>query len=107
MKITSRIAASGIRLLNMQKKAGRKVIEKALLLYYADQNPQTPIWAKTTIYGALGYFIFPVDAIPDFIPGGYVDDFGVLVAAIATVSMYITEEVKAQAKRKLRDWFGA
>lgn len=89
------------------KKAGQKVIEKALLLYYAAQNPQTPIWAKTTIYGALGYFIFPVDAIPDFIPGGYVDDLGVLGAAIVTVSMYINEEVKAQAKRKLRDWFGA
>ena len=53
------------------------MIQKALWLYYAAQRPQTPIWAKTTIYAALGYFILPVDIIPDLIPGaGYVDDLG-------------------------------
>jgi hypothetical protein len=50
------------------KAAGKEVIEKALWLYYAAQAPQTPAWAKGVIYGALGYFIFPVDAIPDPTP---------------------------------------
>lgn len=96
------------KIVKYAKKAGRNVIEKALWLYYAAQNPQTPVWAKTIIYGALGYFICPIDAIPDITPiVGYSDDLGVLAAAITTVSMYINEEVKAQAKRKLRDWFGA
>lgn len=90
------------------KTAGQEVIEKALWLYYAAQNPQTPTWAKTTIYGALGYFILPIDAIPDMLPGvGYTDDLGVIAAAITAVSMYITDEVKQQAAQKLRDWFGA
>ncbi|ABI58651.1 YkvA family protein [Nitrosomonas eutropha] len=89
------------------KTAGQGVIEKALWLYYAAQNPQTPMWAKTTIYGALGYFISFIDAVPDITPAvGYVDDLGVLAAAVAAVSMYITDEVKAQATQKLRDWFG-
>lgn len=87
--------------------AGKEVIEKALWLYYAAQNPTTPAWAKTVIYGALAYFIFPVDAIPDLTPAvGYVDDLGVLAAAVVTVSMYITDEVKALAAKKLKDWFG-
>ena len=89
------------------KTAGAEVIEKALWLYYAAQNPLTPAWAKTTIYGALGYFIFPIDAIADIIPFvGYADDLGVLVVAIATVSMYITEDVKEKAQIKLKAWFG-
>lgn len=90
------------------KTAGQEVIEKALWLYYAAQNSQTPAWAKATIYGALGYFILPIDAIPDVLPAaGYTDDLGVLAAAIGAVSIYITEDVKRQASAKLLDWFGA
>jgi uncharacterized membrane protein YkvA (DUF1232 family) len=36
---------------------------------------------------------------------GYTDDLGTLAAAAATVSMYITADVKAQAQQKLADWF--
>ncbi|HIZ49485.1 MAG TPA: DUF1232 domain-containing protein [Candidatus Pseudomonas excrementavium] len=87
--------------------AGKEVVEKVLWLYYAAQDPQTPRWAKTAIYGALGYFIFPLDAIPDFaVLLGYTDDLGVLLAALATVSAYITDDVKAQASRTMERWFG-
>jgi uncharacterized membrane protein YkvA (DUF1232 family) len=86
--------------------AGREVIEKALWLYYAAQNPDTPVWAKTAIYAALAYFVMPFDAIPDVIPVvGYTDDLGTLAAAVTTVSMYITADVKAQAEQKMTDWF--
>ena len=89
------------------KKAGRPVIEKALWLYYALQEPAVPVWAKGVILGALGYFIFPLDAIPDFIvPWGYTDDLAVMAVAVAAVAMHITPEVKAKAEAKLREWFG-
>ncbi|MEM8642394.1 MAG: YkvA family protein [Cyanobacteria bacterium P01_G01_bin.54] len=87
--------------------AGKQVVEKALILYYAAQSPQTPAWAKTTIYGALAYFILPTDLIPDFVPvAGYGDDLATLAAAIAAVATAITPEIKAQARQKLGDWFG-
>ena len=89
------------------KSAGQEVVEKALWLYYAAEKPETPSWAKATIYGALGYFITPLDAIADMTPAvGYADDLGVLALAIATVIRYIDEDVKKQANRKLKDWFG-
>lgn len=95
------------KLIRYAKAAGREVVEKALWLYYAARSPSTPVWAKTAIYGALGYFISMIDAIPDLTPiVGYTDDLGVLVAALATVSAYITPEVKAKASEKLREWFG-
>ena len=65
------------------KAAGKELIEKALWLYYAAQDPATPAWAKGIVYGALGYFILPIDAIPDVTPViGYTDDLGVLAAAV-------------------------
>lgn len=88
------------------KTAGRGVLEKALYLYYAVLSDNTPKWAKRVIYGALGYFIFPLDMIPDLAPLiGYTDDASVLAAALATVAMYITPDIKAQAHEKLAHWF--
>lgn len=88
------------------KVAGEKVLEPALKLYYAAQDPDTPTWAKTTIYGALGYFIFPIDLIPDILgPAGYTDDLGVLIAAIAAVGAYIKQEHTDMAKQKIQEWF--
>jgi uncharacterized membrane protein YkvA (DUF1232 family) len=87
--------------------AGREVVEKALTLYFAAQQPETPIWAKTVIYSALAYFILPTDAIPDFVLfTGYADDLGTLAAALGAVAMAITPEVKAAARQKVIDWFG-
>lgn len=84
------------------------MIEKALWLYYAAQQPNTPVWAKTLIYGALAYFVLPVDAVPDAIPVvGFTDDLGALAAALGTVSMYVTDQVKTMAAEKMKEWFGA
>jgi len=89
------------------KSAGSKLIYLALTLYYAAQSDKTPKWAKTTIYGALGYLILPTDLVPDFLPVvGFGDDLSVIVAATAVVAMNITDDVKKQAKKKLSDWFG-
>ncbi len=91
---------------NVFRSAGEVVLEPALKLYYAAQDPETPAWAAGTVYGALGYFIFPLDLIPDLIPVvGYVDDLGVLTAAVATIATYITDEHVAEAKDTLKRWF--
>ena len=89
------------------RTAGKEVVEKALLLYYAAQEEKAPAWAKGTIAAALGYFIVPLDAITDLAPGiGYADDLGVLVLAIAAVATYINEDVRAKTAKKILDWFG-
>jgi uncharacterized membrane protein YkvA (DUF1232 family) len=91
---------------NFAKAAGREVIEKALWLYFAAQRPDTPLWAKTAIYGALAYFVMPFDAIPDIVPlAGYTDDLATLAAALASVAMYVDDDVKKQAETRLSDWF--
>lgn len=82
--------------------AGREVLLKAFQLYYVLGKPDVPVWAKGTIMGAIGYFILPADIVPDILPAaGYVDDLGVLAAALITVSMYVDDEVTANAEKKV------
>lgn len=96
------------KLASSAQLAGREIVEKALWLYYAAQSPRTPAWAKSVIYGALGYFVLPMDAIPDVIPiTGYSDDLGVLAAAVATVAFYIDQDVRDAAQARLARWFPA
>lgn len=86
---------------------GGPLVRMSLRLYYALDNPETPGWAKGVIYGALGYLIMPADVVPDLVPMvGYVDDMGVLAAAVATLAKYIDEEVRRRADEKWRQWFG-
>lgn len=87
--------------------AGKEVVEKALLLYYAAQEENAPAWAKATVAGALGYFIVPTDALNDLLPAvGYADDLGVLVLAIAALAAYINADVKRKTADKMKRWFG-
>ena len=89
------------------RKAGIKVTYAALLLYYVLKNPATSGKDRAKIICALGYFILPIDLIPDFIPiAGYTDDLAALTWGIYCVIKSITPEVKANAAAKLHEWFG-
>ncbi len=89
------------------RQAGVKVVYSALLLYYAFTRKDTPVWAKNIIFGVLGYFIAPFDALPDITPLiGYTDDLGVLSFGLVTVACYINKEVRGKARGRLKDWFG-
>lgn len=95
------------KLKSVGKKAGLKVIYLVLVLYYTVSADSTPVTKKSIIYGALGYFILPIDLVPDAIPVvGFSDDLTALVACVAAVSMCITPAIKAQAEAKLKKWFG-
>lgn len=88
------------------KKAGLKVIYAALLLYYVMVAKSTSAKDKALIAGALAYLVSPIDIIPDGIPVvGFADDLVVLLYVLKTVRENVTDEIKAQAKTKLSDWF--
>ena len=84
---------------------GLKLTYYALVLFYAMLDESTPSKSKLIILGALGYLILPLDMIPDFIPGGHVDDLGVLTAAVWQVLKSITPDIKAKAAKKVAEWF--
>ena len=87
------------------KSIGRALLEKVFQLWFALQDPATPAWAWAVIIGALGYFISPIDAVPDLIPGvGYVDDAGVIASALAALATNISEETRRRAEQEASDW---
>lgn len=89
------------------RQAGLKVIYAALLLFYTFKKKETPLFAKNIIIGVLGYFIAPIDALPDLTPIiGYTDDIGVLMFGLVSLACYIDLEVREKAKKQLRKWFG-
>lgn len=92
----------------LAKRGGRKVISAALTLYYCLCDPETPVWAKSVIAGALGYLIFPLDFIPDAILGaGFTDDWSVILGAIAAVAAHIKDEHKAKSAATVERLLGA
>lgn len=95
------------KLKNYAKQSGLKTVYSALLLFYAFKRNETPKWAKNVILGSLGYFLSPIDGIPDLTPFlGYTDDLGVMSFGLVLIACYIDEEVRENAKSKLSQWFG-
>jgi len=87
-------------------RAGKEVVERALVLYYCFQDADTPTRAKAIILGALGYFISPVDAIPDIVPVvGFSDDLGVIALAFSQILIHIKDSHRKMAAEKLKEWF--
>ena len=97
-----------IKIKNNVTNIGISLIYKALQLYYVTQSPKCPMKVKAGIYGALGYLISPFDIIPDFTPiAGYTDDAAAIGVALILAQMYIDDNIRAQAKGKTKDIFGA
>ena len=60
---------------------------------------QLGIEGKVAFYGALAYMIFPVDLLPDPI---YLDDIGVLAAALFYLTKSLRERQGPEAGHRLR-----
>lgn len=95
------------KLKKVAKKVGRKAVYYVLVLYYVSRDPAVPTSLKLKILGALGYFIFPLDFIPDAILGlGFTDDLAALAWALFSIRKYVTPEIERKARERLRRWFG-
>lgn len=95
------------KLKRYSKVAGMKVVYPALLLQYMMKSDSVPLRVKLILSAALGYFILPIDFIPDFAPLiGFADDLGVLLLILRQMAVYVTPEIKSQARGHLNKWFG-
>lgn len=98
-----------------QRRTRRKLLPKLLRVagrlpfaddlaaaYYCALDPKTPAKVKLVLFAALGYFVLPIDAIPDVLTGlGFTDDATVLATALGIVGAHIREPHRAAARRLL------
>lgn len=77
------------------KKLGATFIELLLTLFYALN--EVPAKEKALIIAALGYFILPMDLLPDFLPFGFADDAASMTMVLKTIRPYLTPKTLKRA----------
>lgn len=97
------------RLFNKLKKvaklAGVKTVHGLLILYYATFDKELPMKDRVMVAAALGYFILPLDLIPDAIPGGFADDGAAIAYVLRHVWKNLSKPTFEKARHKLNQWF--
>lgn len=97
-------ARLGADFFGLLKRVAKRIpfAEDILAAWLCAKDPSTPRKVRLTLLAAIGYFVLPIDAIPDLMPFiGFTDDAAVLAAAIAAVASSIRPEHRDEAKRVL------
>ncbi|WP_074103670.1 YkvA family protein [Paenibacillus sp. P3E] len=83
-----------------RKFAGKIPFTKdAVAMYYCAIDAKTPLWAKGIAFGALAYFISPIDAIPDALIGlGFTDDAAIIAAGVRAIAGQVTDEHRQKSE---------
>lgn len=95
----------GVRLIALLGKFLGRIpfAEDVLSAWYCTRDPATPRRVRVTLMLALGYFVLPLDAIPDILPIlGFTDDAAVIAAAIAAVAGSISEQHRTKARETIK-----
>lgn len=102
-----------VKIASTASKLGKKITADFLFVYHLLTDKDSPIKStqKALIIGVLGYFILPIDIIPDYIPGaGLVDDAAALAALIAslkkTLDADVVKKFTSKAEEHLNKFFG-
>lgn len=88
------------------KKAIRHVpfSRDVVAAFYCATDRNTPLRVRGILLAALGYFVMPIDAIPDMLAFvGFTDDIAVLTTALALINGHIKDEHYAAADLALAD----
>lgn len=99
-------ARFGSEFLTRLKRVAKRIpfAEDLLAAWICARDPATPRRVRMTLLAALGYFVLPVDALPDIMPIlGFTDDAAVIAAALAAVAGSITPEHRERARKAMAD----
>ena len=64
------------------QRAGKEVLAIAEAAFLTMKDPSISWRHKSLIVTSLAYLLLPLDAVPDFLPGGYADDISLMLAAV-------------------------
>jgi uncharacterized membrane protein YkvA (DUF1232 family) len=99
-------ARFGSEFMGRLKRVAKRIpfAEDLLAAWICARDPATPRRVRLTLLAAVGYFVLPIDAIPDLLPFlGFTDDAAVLAAAIAAVAGSITPVHREKAKQAMAE----
>lgn len=89
------------------KSIGATILYPVLLLFNLLKSNEVNLKEKAMIIGTLGYFILPVDLLPDALAGvGYTDDAAALMAVLKALASCINNSIQETSKDQLRNLLG-
>jgi uncharacterized membrane protein YkvA (DUF1232 family) len=78
-------------------------VEDLLAAYYCAFDRETPLQVKAALVGAIGYFLLPIDVLPDIMPLlGFTDDAAVLATALRMVAVHMRPEHREAARQAIQ-----
>ena len=87
------------------KRWARKLKKDGLTLWFCCRHRDMPLLPKILAMLVVGYFLSPIDLIPDFIPVlGYLDDLILLPIAIYFILKLIPQPVLTACRVAAEDW---
>ena len=83
------------------KQWARALKRDGLTLWFCCRHPEMPLLPKLGALFVVGYFLSPIDLIPDFIPVlGYLDDVILVPLGIWLIVRLLPETVLADARAR-------
>lgn len=83
----------------------RNLVNDGFTLWFCCQHLQMPLVPKILAVLVVGYFLSPIDLIPDFIPVlGYLDELILLPGCIYLILKMVPEPVLAECRAKAKAW---
>lgn len=79
-------------------RAPAVLLQQIYLAWRVASDRSIPMKVRGPIIAALGYVALPFDAVPDMMPGGLTDDFGLLTTALLAAQFFITSDMRADAQ---------
>jgi uncharacterized membrane protein YkvA (DUF1232 family) len=87
------------------KRWARAMESDGLTLWFCCRHPGTPLLAKILALLVVGYFLSPIDLIPDFIPIlGYLDELILLPICIYFILRLIPQPVLIDCRVEAEVW---
>ena len=90
------------------KRWARQLESEGMTLWFCCRHPGMPWLPKIFALLVVGYFLSPIDLIPDFIPViGYLDDLLLVPIGIYLTLKLVPQHVIEESRAQARDWIAA
>ena len=90
------------------KRWARALKNDGMTLWFCCRHPQMPLVPKIFALLVVGYFLSPIDLIPDFIPVlGYLDELILLPGCIYLILRMVPAPVLADSRAQAAEWIAA
>lgn len=81
--------------------------EDLVAAWFCARDPATPRYVRAVLFGAVAYFLMPMDVIADYLVGvGFTDDAAVIAMVLSALGRHIEPWHREAARRRLADLRG-